>query len=314
MTTKTLSREGTLLATVKAAKGDGPGEFEAILSMPTLDRDGEIVDAKAFDPLPEWMNVDIDHSMSVSGTVGSGAPFYDGDVLKVKGTWASTDLAQTVRTLVVEGHVRHMSVAYMNAQYKDAEDGVPHLQKGELLNAAIVGIPANREAAILAAKSIAAKVGARNSADDQGRIQTAHDLMAELGADCATKSAHAQHTKAVAGSFEERSDRLRQALRAANPTAEWLWVRATFDDQVIYEIEAVNGTVTTWSASYTEDGDTFTFGDATEVDLAEIVVPPVKALATDPKQKAAAKAAAFPSADVARARVELALAEVALAL
>lgn len=187
-----------LLATIKSTSGtkDGAGSFESILSVPTEDRDGEIVDAKAFDPLPDHITIDIDHAMSVEKTIGSGVPYYDGETLKFKGTYASTPLAQMVRTLVDEGHIRTMSVAYMNARYEtDKSDGLPHLRKGELLNAGIVGIPANREALITASKSFVddvleatTKAGARHSTGDLAHIQAAHDALKALGAECDTKS------------------------------------------------------------------------------------------------------------------------------
>lgn len=131
------------------------GSFEAILSTPTLDRDGEVVDPFAFEPLPQWINIDVDHAMTVERTVGSGRPFYDQQgVLRFTGTYASTPLAQMVRTLVDEGHIRTMSVAYMNARTSLADDGVPHITNAELLNAGIVGIPANRQALITASKAL----------------------------------------------------------------------------------------------------------------------------------------------------------------
>lgn len=137
-------------AEIKAASN---GEFEAIMSAPTLDRDGEIVDAHAFAPLPDKITVDIDHDMSVRSVVASGRPYYDdAGLLKIKGQFASTPLAQDVRTLVKEGHVDRMSITFRAAQRDIGEDGVMHIRKGELLNVAFVAIPANREAVVLAAK------------------------------------------------------------------------------------------------------------------------------------------------------------------
>lgn len=169
-------------AVIKAVKDTG--EFEAILSMPTLDRDGEIIDAGAFAPLPSKITIDIDHGMSVATTVGSGTPYYTSDgVLMFTGKFASTALAQDVRALVVEGHVDRMSVAYTNANYVPGDDGVPHLRSAELLNAAIVGIPANREAAILVAKAL--EKGVR-SAKDVAAVQAIYTHAVALGAVCPT--------------------------------------------------------------------------------------------------------------------------------
>lgn len=158
---------GTLTAEIKAAKDedDPNGTFEAILSAPTVDRDGEVIDPKAFEPLPEHLTIDIDHGMSTDTTVGSGQPYYDDDVLMFKGTFSSLPRAQEVRTLITEGHIRKMSVAFMNAHREDNEDdGRVHITRAELLNAAIVPIPSNREASILAAK--AAKAHAEELLDE----------------------------------------------------------------------------------------------------------------------------------------------------
>src|SRR5688500_18294133 len=123
------------LGEVKAAPDDdgtdGPGEFDVILSAPTLDRDNEVIDAKVFEPLPEHITFDIDHGMSTATTVGSGTPFYDGDVLRVKGTYSSIPRAQEVRTLVREGHIRTTSVAFMAAEREDDEKGVTHITRAE---------------------------------------------------------------------------------------------------------------------------------------------------------------------------------------
>lgn len=171
---------------VEDADGDPNGEFDVILSAPTLDRDGEVIDAKVFEPLPAHITFDIDHGMSTATTVGSGVPFYDGDVLRVKGTYSSIPRAQEVRTLVREGHIRTTSVAFMGA-VREEKDGVPHIVRAELLNGAFVPIPSNREAVILSAKSYdaALKAGARNSTKDAERLQHIHDLAVENGAQCA---------------------------------------------------------------------------------------------------------------------------------
>lgn len=149
------------LGEVKAVEGDDSpnGAFDVILSAPTLDRDGEVIDAKVFEPLPDHITFDIDHGMSTATTVGSGTPFYDGDVLRVKGTYSSIPRAQEVRTLVREGHIRTTSVAFMSAK-REEKDGVQHIVHAELLNGAFVPIPSNRESVVLSAKAHDAKVTA----------------------------------------------------------------------------------------------------------------------------------------------------------
>lgn len=181
---------GVATVALKALDPDDPaGTFEAILSAPTLDRDGEVIDARAFEPLPDHITIDVDHGMSTAATVGSGVPYYDGDLLKIKGTFSTIPRAQEVRTLVTEGHIRKMSVAFMNAARQiNEDDGKMHILRAELLNAAIVPIPSNREASILAAKS-----GARNSTKDAERLQNIHDLAVANGALCSSEEGERAH-------------------------------------------------------------------------------------------------------------------------
>jgi phage head maturation protease len=254
---------------LKAVEDGKFGGFEAILSTPTLDRDGEVVDPKAFDPLPPRIPIDVDHGMSVVTTVGSGAPFYDGDVLKIRGVFASTPLAQEVRALVKEGHIDRMSVAFMNP-VREAKDGVPHVVRAELLNAGIVCIPSNREAAITGAKRLAEaaevrmagdrKLGARNSSKDAERLQAAHDLLVENGALCGKSKAHGRRPardggpvktfKSATGSFEHRTELLRVAIREAHPDAYWVQVLATFEDTVTYALNGFEDDVERFTAPY----------------------------------------------------------------
>jgi hypothetical protein len=319
-----------LTADIKATKADD-GSYDITLSLPELDRDDEVIDAKALTwSTPGRMPIDVDHGMTVLSTVGSGLPTYDGDVLKLTDfRFASTLLAQDVKTLVDEEHVSKMSVAFMAAKReKDSKDGKMHIRSAELLNAAIVAIPSLRSAEILIGKALAGKTGARNSTKDGERLQSIHDLAVENGAECATKSPSSllglagaagrllferADQKAVEGSYEERADQLREAVQANHPEADWVWVRATFDDSVIYEVQNDDGTSTTWQATYETTDDGFVIDDPTEVGITEIVKPSTD---TDPDEEAAALAAADRPADVnvGKARRELLAAEAALAL
>ena len=172
-----------VLGQVKAVAKDTDaphGAFEVILSAPTMDRDREVIDGRAFDPLPEHITFDVDHGMSTATTVGSGRPYYDGDVLKVAGTFSAIPRAQEVRTLVEEGHIRTTSVAFMDAQ-REQKDGVAHITRAELLNGAFVPIPSNREARVLTAKSYAERIDAH---EQVGGVAM-HDLALAYGAwDC----------------------------------------------------------------------------------------------------------------------------------
>jgi hypothetical protein len=214
---------GVATVEFKAAKKDN-GKYDFTLSVPTTDRDEEVVDALAFAPLPGWIPIDVDHGMTVLSTVGSGTPVYVDNTLKLDDfAFASTPLAKDVQTLVDEGHIRKLSVAFMNAvREKDEKDGKVHIRSAELLNAAIVAIPSNREADILvAAKALAEKVGARNSAADADRLQAAHDLMTELGAAC-VKHAPATDEKSTGTDPEDTA----AAPAAAEPPAEVTVARA----------------------------------------------------------------------------------------
>lgn len=199
------------LAEVKSiGTKDGDGEFEAILSAPTLDRDGEVIDAKAFEPLPEFIPVHAFHDFT--DPIATGEPFYDGDVLKIRGTFDPDDESQRIRSKVGKS-IRFMSVGFMAAE-RDEEDGVPHIRRAELLEGSFVSIPSNREAAVLMAKEF--KVGARNSLKDQERIQNAHDLFVDLGAECAAKAAPPAEEKSTTTDPEEEA----AAPAAAEPLAD----------------------------------------------------------------------------------------------
>ena len=263
----------TIRAEVKAVETDNPnGEFEVILSAPTLDRDGEVVDSKAFDPLPDHITFDIDHGLSTASTVGSGQPFYDdAGLLRVKGTFSSIPRAQEVRTLVAEGHIRTTSVAYRGAK-TETKDGVPHITKAELLNGAFVPVPANREAVVVNVK--AAKVGSRNSGTDQERLQQIHDLAVDNGAACTTKRASAGVVvKTMVGSYEERQEEMTEALAALYPDSWWVEVIGMFDDHVIYEVHGGGFDDSQFTLTYTWDGDDVILGSAVPVEVNEVATP-----------------------------------------
>lgn len=282
------------VAIVKDVETTDPnGAFEVVLSAATLDRDGEIVDSKAFEPLPEHISFDIDHGMTVMTTVGSGVPTYNDDgLLVVKGTYASTALAQDVRTLVTEGHVRTTSVTFMAAKREKDEKGVVHVRTAELLNGTFTPVPSNRESVVLSSKSLkqmTEKIGARNSKDDADTLQAAHDLLVELGASCdpvetpdeAEPASDDEKTvargivrKAIAGSYQQRESAVYDAVSAAYTDYDqdtWAYPVATFDDNVVFRISGSDN-AGTWRAPYTiEDDGTATLGAAEQVVITEVI-------------------------------------------
>lgn len=145
------------MASVKSAESNNPnGEFEVVLSRDTIDRDGEVIDARAFEPLPDSIPFHAFHDFH--DPIGRAVPVYEDGVLKARGVFASTARAQEIRTLVAEGIIGHTSVGFMGATraVKDGEDA-PHIVRGELLEGSFVSVPSNREAAVLMAKEYAAE-------------------------------------------------------------------------------------------------------------------------------------------------------------
>lgn len=191
----------SLDAIVEDADTDKPhGGFTAVLSTPSLDRDGDVLSREEWiTPLPERLPLDMDHDMTVAGTIGSFRPYFDDSGrLMMDATFASTPKAQEVRTLVKEGHVGSVSVAFLTDRSK--KDGTP---RRELLNAGVVAIPSNRDAVILNAKSATAEVevdavkdaavkflaavaaGVKGAGSGDGAlIQAIHDAAGHLGATC----------------------------------------------------------------------------------------------------------------------------------
>lgn len=256
-------------ATVKeVGDGSGAGEFEAILSVPSLDRDGEVIDAKAFEPLPpEGIVIHKDHNFSVDSAVAWANVAYQGDQLVARGFFSSDPDSQIVRTKVKEGIIRTMSVGFMDATRKSV-DGTPHITGGELLEASFVSVPSNRDAMILSAKSA---VGA-------------------------VESDRARHYKTLDGSLEQRTELLTQAIYSNHADAWYVRIVGTYDDSVIYRINDD----ATLQASYQFTDGALTLEAGAAVDVAEVLAPAKSAPVPD---LAAAPAAADPAQVLTRTAV-----------
>lgn len=168
-----------VLAEVKTVDSKEPsGEFEAIISAPTLDRDGEVIDAGAFRKGPGGLpaSIPIHAFHDFNDPIGRGTPEYRDDVLYVRGTFASTARAQEIRSLVAEGVIANMSVGFM-APEREAKDGVTHILAAELLEASFVSVSSNREAAVLAVKAVDVKAGRTLSAKNESTLRQAADLI-----------------------------------------------------------------------------------------------------------------------------------------
>lgn len=224
-----MNKQFRLLATVKAVElDDAPnGAFEAVISAPTLDRDGEVIDSGAFDPLPKSIPILADHEGMVRSLVARAEPFYDGDVLKARGRYASHPFAQHVRSLVNEEILDTMSVGYMPPERKMV-GGVPHVVKTELLEASFVVIPSNRDALVTTAKSMQA-----NTDDGKQYVDV----------------------EPVEGSFEDVQEALRESMRSLYSSDSYLSILATFDNRCIFQVESwpARDTDGTYEVAYSRD-------------------------------------------------------------
>ncbi len=137
-----------LAASIKSADTGG---FVAVASTPTLDRDGEVVAAGCFAPLPASVPVHLDHVMTTAGLIGRAVPTYVGEKLYVDAYFASTPDAQLARQKIADGVLDTVSVAF-RAGRRELLRGVPTVTVAELLAVDVVTIPANRDARILSVR------------------------------------------------------------------------------------------------------------------------------------------------------------------
>lgn len=174
-------------SSLKALAGDGPGEWTATLSAPTIDRDREVIAPHAFAlhprGLPARIPIHVDHDMTTRGLVASAEPFYDDSgTLRARGVFASTEKAQDVRRLITEGHLKTMSVGFMDPFY-DLSGGVPVIQQAELLEASFVSVPSNREALIDSIKAAKSQDPAEGSGSSTADAAAAASAAAASAAD-----------------------------------------------------------------------------------------------------------------------------------
>ena len=164
------------------------GAFDLLLSNAARDRDGESLSPDQWvQPLPDSVPINANHSADVADIAGSGRPWLDANGnLRVSGTFASTPLAQHVRSLVSEGHLRSVSVEFLR---RKGTSGQP---VNELVGGAFVNVPSNPEAIVLSAKSeafsaaVKAVIAGKSVSDaSDSMLQAIHDASVHLGADCA---------------------------------------------------------------------------------------------------------------------------------
>lgn len=122
--------------------GTDPGSFVAIISTEATDRDGDSIPIQSW-KLADRVPVNVNHSPDVADIVGSGVPYIEGGALKLSATFADTEEAQHIRSLVTGGHLTGCSVEFLGH-----EDGT-----NELVGVGLVNVPANPEAKVISAKS-----------------------------------------------------------------------------------------------------------------------------------------------------------------
>jgi HK97 family phage major capsid protein len=192
--------------------GTDPGEFTLLISDDSTDRDGEQLHAFQWkQPLPETIPVKRNHSRDVADIVGTCSPFIDDTdwSLKATGTFANTSAAQHLRQLVIERHVRGVSVEYLE------RSGVR-----ELVGVAFVDIPSNVNAGVLSAKS--APTGGTMSNIFAEQLT---ELEAEFGKRCLAGDL----SRKEAEEFEKRADDLR--VKAQNLTVARTYADAASPEQ-----------------------------------------------------------------------------------
>src|SRR5450755_3524135 len=79
------------------------GGFTAVASTPSVDRDGEVLAAACFAPLPEAIPVHLDHTMNAANVIAKAKPYYRLNDLIIDATFSSSPEAQSVRAKVAEG-------------------------------------------------------------------------------------------------------------------------------------------------------------------------------------------------------------------
>lgn len=130
------------------------GGFVAVASTASVDRDGEVLAAGAFDPLPASIPVHLDHVTTASNVVARARPYYEGGRLMIEARFGSDPAAQEARRKVAEGMIDSVSIVFLGEQWENVK-GVKTLRKGELLACDLVSVPSQRDARILAARSLA---------------------------------------------------------------------------------------------------------------------------------------------------------------
>src|SRR5258708_6096129 len=146
-----------LLASVewKAAAGSGAGELDGYASVfNVVDQGGDIVLPGAFkNRLRYWskqaqpLPLIADHDLSAEGVIGSVYDAReDANGLRVKARFSADRKAQSIRTKMIEGHLRGMSFTYEAVKHHlgtVAGKSVRYLQEVKIFEATVTPFPMN---------------------------------------------------------------------------------------------------------------------------------------------------------------------------
>jgi HK97 family phage prohead protease len=241
------------------AADQAAGEFEAIVAVfGNVDRGGDRIVKGAFSkslenwqarsrPIPvifshEWQNLDA----------------HIGKVLEAKetdeGLWVKCQLrmqdptAAKVYDLMAEGTLAEFSFAYDTIREKQ-QNGANELLELEILEVGPTLVGMNPATRLLGVKSVATAAAEKPSTGAK---------------------------QAVAGSHEQRRERLAAAVRARYATSDdvWVWVYATFDETAVVLVENdADGTVSYREVQYAfSAAGEVELGADREVDLQTVIV------------------------------------------
>jgi HK97 family phage prohead protease len=138
----------TLTAEIDSADAGG---FTAIASTPGVDRDGEVLSAGCFNPLPETVPVHLDHRMDAANVIARAWPHYQHSDLVIDAVFSRSAEAQQVRRKVQEGTLSDVSVAFRALEWANVH-GVRTLVSGDLLSVDIVSVPSNASARMVSVR------------------------------------------------------------------------------------------------------------------------------------------------------------------
>ena len=139
----------------KAATGGDPGELEGHVSVfNNVDLGGDVVLPGAFKKtLADWsrarqpLPLIADHDKTTDGLIGSVVEAKEDQVgLWVRARFSSDPKAQSVRTKMIEGHIKGMSFTYMDVKAyfgQIAGKSVRFLQELKLMEATVTPFPMN---------------------------------------------------------------------------------------------------------------------------------------------------------------------------